>query len=188
MQKINARSSLSFALLLAISGFAFQANAADAVVDGVDTDTEVVVAAQETTIGRIAKKQRELEELKLDKDIAKIRQEMSPSSTVTLPQTMRTMQFGSENSDHVVTSIFGELGHLRAEMVVDGVPYVVFKGSNNIPGWSVADVQVNRVVIHNGKKTKTVYLSAAAPESASPPFSMPNLPPVANGTFAPEAQ
>lgn len=142
---------------------------------------------EESTIGRMAAKRRLLDELKLDKEIKKLREESGPQvvmPTTFLPQIQAPVrQSESEvqlEAQHIVTAIFGQDGKLRAEIAANGLPYIVSKGSSNIPGWKVEDVLSNRVVLSNGKRTKNVYISAAAPtpEPSVQALSLPNLPPV----------
>jgi type IV pilus biogenesis protein PilP len=176
-------------LTLALSAIGFclamsSAYAADPIQPAQVEQAEVtqVRSHPDSTIGRMAEKRRQLDELKLDKEITKLRQEIAPPPPTFIPQMImpepRQARDEQVEANHIVTAIFGQANKLRAEVQVNGMPYVVSKGSNNIPGWRVEDVQNNKVVLSNGKRSKSVYISAAAAaekESATP---LPGLPPM----------
>lgn len=153
-------------------------------------DDQPVVSPSKFTIGDYSAKKKKLAELKLEVEIKKQENELrNPGGQVNqvamqalpvVPSAPAPSKVNFSNPDEFeLTAIFGRTSALKAEVKVDGRPYVVETGSKSIPGWTVTSVSTDRVVLSSGKKSKTIYMAAAA--SAAPAgfdAGIKSLPPV----------
>lgn len=185
MQRTKLISLLVAAMLTPVS-FAHAAEALSSNEQSIESPAPVAVP--KTTIGRLSQKQLELYELELDAKIADVKAKKAnagmsnksaalpdismPTSSAFLPSKL--------SEDFTLSAIFGRTSDLQAELIMDGNPFVVKKGSTGIPGWRVVNITSDRVVLNNGKRTKEVYLTTAT-DAAAPAKTgntMPGLPPI----------
>lgn len=137
-------------------------------------------AAQATTLEEIAQKNRELQVLKADLEIAKKKSEIklavegkqegsiassAGTSGVPLPKASPVKAAESLDADIAIKSISGDVANPKVEFTVNGEEVAsVTKGGSIARGWRLASVDGRTVVIEqvgkNGRRgaTKNLYL------------------------------
>ncbi|MFL9611133.1 type IV pilus biogenesis protein PilP [Methylobacillus sp. Pita2] len=181
------------------NGFLMVALAFSAMFHGPAAMAEEAAAKAPTevfTIGDYSAMKKKLAQLKLEVEIKKQQSELdgTKQSNQIQMQNLPVVPLGNASSkvnfsnpdDFELSAIFGRMGALKAEVKVDGRPYIVEAGSRIIPGWAVTSVSNDRVVLHDGKKSKTIFMAAAS--SAPAPFdagikSLPPVPSIGSNNF-----